>query len=464
MRKAFVIFLSLWVVFLGRGFAQAQESTLLTLEEALARVEYHADYQAWLASLEQVEATIQSIADKHSVGLDLSGNLLKYTYNFEQDNSQLSSGGSLSLSKSNLMGSTLSGSISPSFRLSDGELNTSWSIGLQQTIWPAPRLSSDQISLSLAEQRLDVLVKQGEYVTAQARSKIEELYRLAQLAQARLVFAETSLDQAHSALAMTTQKVELGEASEADLINANLGILRGERDLESSSKSALSAMESLLAAIELEGTYALESLELHAPPRSGGGISLPLSLAEPQRHPLVLGYEADLVAAELELEAAQELKKPQAGLSLSLTESPLSQTGGGLRFEATVSLGYRLLDHGQRSKTLDGKTDSLESAEKAYADALEQVRTSLEEGLAELNRLAREEEIARLNLRKLELEWETIQIQRDLGMLEPSSLRSAEMALYQGQLDLWEASYRYDLAKRRIEQGIVGDLPGGMSR
>lgn len=465
MKKGLLIFV-VFSIFVGVGCLTAADASLptLTLEEALARVESHSDYQTWLANLDEVEDTLQSIADKHSLALDLSGNLLRYTYNFDQESSQLSTGGGISLSKSSLSGTSLSGNISPTYSFKDGELRTTWSLGVEQTLWPAPRYSSDQLTLSVAKGQHDLLQRQREYMVAGARLKIEDLYRTAQLAQMRVAFAETSLENAQTSLTVTKQKVKLGEASEADLISSELSILLAERELESSLSNAQTALDNLLSALDLEGDYQLASLEIELPPTTEIEVDVEGLIAELVNHPLVLASKLELDKAELELKAAQESSKPQANLSINLSESPTTQQGGGLSFQAMVSVGYPLLDRNQRNRTLETRAESLDKAEESYQDVLENVRTLIEEAALDLSKLARDEEIARLTLRRAELEWEAVQRQFELGIIEGNLLTNAQMELLRAKLDYWEACHRHSLAKRRLSLGIVGDLPGGMAR
>ncbi|NMB01911.1 MAG: TolC family protein [Firmicutes bacterium] len=462
--KKFVLVLVVLCFVVGLGTTASAESLLLTLDEALARVEFHSDYQAWLANLENVEDTIQSVIDKHSLGLDLTSNLLRYTHNFDSETSQLSTGGSLSLSKSSLKGTTLTGSISPSVKLDELDLSTTWSIALEQTLWPSPSLSGDRITLTTAEQNQAVLQAQREYLVENTKLKIEDLYRTAQLAQARLALARTSLDNAQANLVVIVQKAELGEASEADLISGQLSVLRSERELESSLMAAQTALDNLLTALDLTGDYRLAPLEVSNPPAGEGDLDVAGLLGNLENHPLVLPYRSELEKARLELQAANSESKPAANLTLRLEDSPTNQTGGGLRFQATVSIGYPLLDRNQRVRTLEERIDAVENAEESHQTALHNIQTALEDGVSELSKLARDREIARLSVRQAQLEMEAAQTQFDLGIIDQSILTSAEMGLLQAELDYWEASHRYDLAKRRLSQGIVGDLSGGMPR
>ena len=111
----------------------------------------------------------------------------------------------------------------------------------------------------------------------------------------------------------------------------------------------------------------------------------------------------------------------------------------------------------QRTRELTGEVAS-------RTQALAVARSELEAAQAELARLARDEEIARLNFRQAQLEWEAAEKQYELGTLEEGALNQVRLALRQAQLDYWEACHRHDLAKRRLSQGIAGDLLGGMSR
>lgn len=444
--------------------ALAAQPELLTLEAALARAEWHSDYRAWLKSLEAVEDTLEGIQDRYRLGMELSGSLLRLSHNFSRDSTRLDTAGGLSFSKSTAQGTTFSGSLNPSFNWQSQEMSASWSLSLQQTIWPSPRLSSDGINRVVAEVSKTALEKQRDYVLAGARFKIEELYRSAQLAQARVVLAEAGWRTAQENLQLVTAKVERGEAGELDLISGQLAVLRSERELESAQLAAARALENLLAAVDLAGPYDLEPLEASSLPHSGIEPDLAALLADLEEHPLLLSYQAELERARLELAAAEEAKKPEASLTIRLENAPETATQGGLSIQAAVSIGYPLLDRNQRAKTTQSRKEGLEDVERSYAQALADLRQALEAAQAELARLARDEEIARLNFRQAQLEWEAAEKQYELGTLEEGALNQVRLALRQAQLDYWDACHRHDLAKRRLSQGIGGDLLGGMSR
>jgi outer membrane protein TolC len=433
---------------------------VLTLEDVLARVEYHSDYKAWESSLESSTATLQSLLDKHGLALELSGNLLTYSYNLDTESSRLSTGAGLSLSKTNRWGTSVQGRLTPTWDLSKGSAQTSWSLELTQTLWPLPQQGSDQLTLQAAYQTQGVLHRQRDYVVANAQLKIERLYRAAQLAEARVALAEARLGEAIRSLSVLEQKQAMGEAGEADLISGELSVLRAERELEALIASAAAAKANLLKAVDLAGDYQLAPLDLEELPESSGEIDVDALISQAHQHPLVLQYEVELDRAERELEASLAAGKPQASLRVSLGERTAQGGQGGTTFEAAVTIGYPLLDRNQRENTIKALTDSQEKAEDSYASAVENVVSLIKDGAEEIKSLERDERIAFLTLRQAELEWELAQRQYAAGMIESTTLQSAELRLKQAQLDYYESLWNCAWAKRALNLGLVGDLTG----
>ena len=464
MKRIWVLALTLCVLLGISRIATAHESpVILTLDEALARVEYHSDYQAWESNWENSSKSIQAILDKHSLALDISGDLFTYRYEFERDESDFSTGPALSLSKSNLWGTNLSGSFSPKWNLSDGSVRSGWSLGLTQTLWPAPWFNSDQIALQTAYDTQAVLLKQRVYVVENTRFKIEKLYRTAQIAEARVSLAEAGLAAALRSQQVVEEKLGMGEAGEIDLINSQLNVLRAERDLESGQAAADAAKENLLQAVDLSGEFQLTSLDIGYLPEEEEDVDLEALLAKLHDHPLVLQHQVELKKAELELEAGQAASKPEASLSIILqdsSQSGLSGQGAGPSFVASVSIGYPILDKNQWSSTLETLSDNLEKARSAYEQALEQVERLFRETAQEVAGLARDVQIASLTLRQAELEWQAAQLQYEAGLIDHSSLVNAEVRLKQAELDYYESMFNYSWTKRRLNRGLVGELSG----
>ncbi|MGI6149965.1 MAG: TolC family protein [Limnochordia bacterium] len=445
----------------GAAAASPAAASTLTLAEALDRAVYHSDYQAWQANFASTADAVQSILDKHSLGLDLSGTLLSYTYDLDSATARISSGAGLSLSKSNLWGTTLQGRITPTWNISNRSTNTSWSLELTQTLWPSPKYGADQIALQTVHSKQAALLKQEEYVLANARMKIERLYRAAQIAEARAQLALERLAAAQQNLSVVEQKRAIGEASEVDLISGELNVLRAERDLETTQASAAAAKEDLLRAVELAGDYELVPLVLDDLPGDLPEINIDELLANVHGHPLVLQYEVELTRAGRELEAGQAAGRAQASFRLALEEkTPSGGQQGGTTFLAAVTIGYPLLDRNQRADTLASLADSLENAEEAYENAVENVVNLILETEAEVKRLERDKQIAWLSLRQAELEWEAARLQHGAGIIDDSALHSAELRLRQAQLDHYESAYNCAWAKLRLSLGLVGDLSG----
>lgn|GEM_PF-868901 len=434
-------------------------ASVLTLDDALARVEYHSDYQAWQENLDGTIDAREGILDKHALTLDVSGTLLAYSYTLDTDSSKLSSAAGLSLSKSTIWGTSLQGRVTPSVNLREGSLNTTWSLELNQTIWPRPQYGADQIALEVNQLTRDTLIQQRDYVVANAQFKIERLYRAAQLAEARLALSEERLEAARQNLAVLERKRALGEAGEMDMISGELSVLRAERELETSRANAATAKRSLLEAISLDGDYQLAPLDPSLLPEDGEEVNVERLLAAVHQHPLVLAYQVDLAKAERELESTTAAGKPQASFRMSLAERTTQESQGTV-FEAAVTIGYPLLDGNQREKTLRNLADARDKAQESYEDAVENVKKLIADAAAELDSLARDRQIAWLALRQAELEWQAAQIQYHSGVIDGTSLQNAELQLKQAQLDYFESAHNYDWARRRLSLGIVGDLPG----
>lgn len=434
-----------------------QHPPVLTLADALARVEYHADYTAWQASLEGTEQTVQSILEKHSLGLDLGGNM-SYIYNMDTENSKIRSGITLSLSKSNLWGTSLEGQISPTWISSEESVKTGWSLVLNQTLWPWPVYREEHMSLETARKTAAVLRAQEDYVLANARLKIERLYRTAQLAEARVALAEERLAEARRSFQVLKEKQVLGEANELTLISGELNVLRAERELEASAASASAAKAALFEAVALAGDYQLEPLHLQAVSHPEVDIDLAGILADVHNHPIVLPYELELAKASRELEAAAAAGKPQASFTMSLGDRSDNQQG--TTFTASVTIGYPLLDRNQQENKLKTLTENVENAREAYERAVENVISLIQDAEAEVKTFERDTQIAYLTLRQAELEWEAAKLQHSAGIIDEASLNSAKLRLKQAQLDYYESAFNCAWAKRRLSLGIVGDITG----
>lgn len=452
-----IIFLTLCLLITVTSLGSlSYAKNIFTLEDALSRVSYHSDVEAWSDSITNVDKTIKSITDKHGISLDVGGNILSYSYDVKGETHGVSTGQTLSISKSNLNGTTLGANYSPKWSYSTdpktgSATSSTWGLSLSQTIWPSPKLSSDQISLSIAAKHKNALQSQSDYILANARFKIEELYHKAQLAQEKVQFSQQNLHNAEKALEIIIRKKAMGEAGEFELIGAEIAVLRGKRELEVSLKASETARISLFDAIDLEGDFVLEPLNFYETPKSNVDIDFSELTSNLANHPLVQHYKVDLEKANLDLRATMAAEKPRADLSINFTNNKT--------FVASVNIGHSILDKNQQATTLESREEALENLEKAYEKAIEKLRDQVKDAEEDLQKLEQDLEISNLTVRQATLEKRAAEERYAKGMIEQTALEGAETKLRQAQLDFYELSFIYDLTLRRLSMGILGDLP-----
>lgn len=459
MRKLFIPM----VVFVGFLFSsltgQAQE--YFTLAMALDRVEYHSDYQSWLNSTETTRKSIKTILDKQQPRIELDSGqsgIVSYNYNIDKEHSSFMVSPSLSISKTSLHGTSLTTSVTPSKTLQKGtDWRVGWLVSLRQTIWPSPSLSADRIALSNSDKSLVMLESLEEYVIQSALFKIEELYRSAQLIEARVNFAEKNLQAERHGLQVTLEKVAIGEAGDAELITSKLGVLRSEKELELAKANAKNAVRRLQDAIGLEESITLSPLELESLAAYNiheiSSANLAIYVEE---HPLIIPLLVDIEKAKLDLLAAEEALKPGASFSFSFSENQSNER----QLRANFNISYPVLDGGQKNETIQNRTEALDSLSETYEKSIEDLLETKQDLLNNLDSLAREMEINELTALKSNLEFEAALHQYSLGVIDARTLERHEIQLRQAELNYWDSIYQYDLAVRRLNSGILGDLVG----
>lgn len=452
--RALLLILSLLLIIFNFA-AVASQVEILTLEDALNRINYHSDVKAWEDNLKSLDKTLQGLDDKQKIGLNVSGNILSYSYDLDNENHSLSTGQGISISKANLSGTNLSASFSPSWSYKlgsqeDASTNLTWSFSLNQKLWPPAKLNSDQISLTITQQNIDILEKQKDYVLTNAKFKIQELYHAAQLGQEKIQFAQANLANAERTLQMALEKQELGESSETEIISAEIGVLRAERELEASLNSAENAKEKLLDSLELDGNFALEKIDINGIQRRNLALNLDGLKSEIEVHPLIQHYSVELAEANLDLNATLAAEKPSADLAISIDNKKT--------FSAYINVGHAIFDKNQRVTTRESREENLEKLEKSYEEALENLLDKIEEANESLKKLERDLAISKLTLRQAELELDVAKERFAKGIIDQTSIDNAKLALKQAQLDYYEIYFTYDLTLERLNQGILGDL------
>lgn len=451
------LFLTLSLLLITSSFAVASPKTeIFTLEDALNRVNYHSDVEAWKDNLESTEKVLQGFNNKQMIGLNVGGRILSNNYNLDNEYHSFSTSQTLSISKSNLSGTNLNANFTPNWSYNTdpekgSSISSSWSLSLDQTLWPPAKLNSDQISLTIAEQNKSMLERQKNYVLENAKFKIEELYHTAQLGEEKVLFAQESLANAKDILEIAIKKRELDEASESEIVSAQIGVLRAERELEASLKTAKNAKENLITSLDLDGDFELEKIELKDIQRREINLNLNELTKSIETHPLVQHYLVDLRQANLELEATIAAEKPKADLGISFDDKKV--------FTAYVTIGHAILDKNQRVTTRESREKSLEDLEEVYKKALEKLVEQIEEADENIQRLERDLEISTLTLRQAQLELDVAKERFEKGIIDQTTLDGAQTKLRQANLDYYEVYFTYDLTMRRLSLGILGDLP-----
>lgn len=455
MRRIFLVLVLVSLLSFGHN-VYAQD--YFSLNMALEQVESHVDYQNWLKSVNTTEASITAIRDKQKPQLELGGQAVSLMYNLDRQTSTVNVAPSFSFSQRALSGTVLNASLSPSKELATNkDWIVKWSLSLNQTIWPSPKLSADRLNLQNGQSTLAMLEAQRDYILQNARLKIEELYRQAQLVEARVRFSEQNLRVEQTAYQVTLEKVAIGEASDADLITGRLGVLRAEKELEQALANAQNAKKRLVDALEYAEPMSLQPLELDLILNKMYSVVPEEFQLVLEEHPLLLQRLEDIKKAERDRLAAMEVLRPGASLTLSLGEA---QNSTDLQFRASVTISYSLLDGNQKKETVDGRTETLESAVLAYEKELAALEQSVQDAYRNLASLARDLEIAELTLAKADLELQAAQKQFVLGTIDLRALERQELQFNQAQLNHLELSFQYDLTVRRLKGGILGDLTG----
>src|SRR5690554_5585504 len=151
-------------VMLASAPVLANGGEVLTLDQALERVEYHPTFQEWLETRESMADSQQAVFNRQAVQVTVAGGtddvLLDYTLDGDNRTSQVRANPTLSVFKNNLTGTVVGGNLSTT-----GTWNSSsglswnpmwWEVYARQVVWPSPRLGSDRIALQNIQRNLGI--------------------------------------------------------------------------------------------------------------------------------------------------------------------------------------------------------------------------------------------------------------------------------------------------------------------
>lgn len=453
MRYLIITLIVLGVIFTHPGLLDAQE--VLTLTEAKSLAFKHNMVVTWQNEIQSTERSLEQLLAGEEWSLTVGDSrVIRYTYPLEDGEPSWSIAPQASLSKSNLKGFSLTANLTPQYN-SQSEWDVTWSVRASQQIFPTPDLSSTNVNLRVLEQELSVQQAQQDVLYHLVELEIEELYRQAQFSAAQAELAALSYKLEEGEHQKVLQRKRLGEAGELDLINSELALLNAQQELDGANRRKQQAYTTLAQAIELG------SIDFELEPLVGSDFVVSdyrlakaelVELAKSQNMGIAQAL-ADVKRRELELAQAQDGLRPDVNLNVEIADS--DRSGSPKNLVAYVGLEYPLLDGNQRRQTVLDKEEALEDAIKAYHEEQEDLRQQVNDRLDEVKSREKDLEIARLSLRKAELELEVLKQQHDQGLIDEARIIRQQATLEQATLNYWETLLEYDFLVRRLSQGII---------
>jgi outer membrane protein TolC len=329
------------------------------------------------------------------------------------------------------------------------------SVGVSQSVFDGStwaRISSashnrDADALSLESTRRDIVF-----------STQQSYYNLLKAVALRGVASE-ALDLAREQLRKTQSLFDLGSASKADLLTAQVQVGQAELSLITAQQSAETSRAALCYTIGIDVTTDLEAVD---PPEFGEPIDtesydLDAALA---RRPDVQAAEESLVAARRSLLADKAARWPDLSASLSYSRS--EGTFGDLfdnlsdnhNRSASLSLSIPIFNGLATKAGIDAGKAQLRIAELSVRDA----RLSAQYDI-EVARLAVTEQVQRVTVSENALAQadEDLKVTEERYRLRAASmleLIDARVAYSQARADLVEARYDSEIAKRQFRLAL----------
>lgn len=431
--------LPVWPIDAG---AEPEAVQVLTLPAVLAKAAaFHPDILKALENLAAAERDLEAQQAAYAPRVSLSGSpggLVLRQGEVRRGNPSLS----ISASQSTPVG--LNGSASVSLRLEDEWQVTvpSWSVSLTYPLFRSPELNSSNMAIRQAQISLEVAKRNLARTEATALVQTVQLYHAAYRSAVRLAEAWDSLAEAEAEAEAVRRRVEMGMASEVELLTAEAELRRQQLSAVQAERGFGQQMTTLLETVGLsgaEGPFVLAGwLELDTPPDA----FLPPQWRELAREFDVALWQRAMAVetAQLQLQAEMERQGVESNVSVGVREGQETQNSPPTTsWSLEVSFSYPLADGGARRRSLEERTRSLEEAEAAYAEemkAFERRILELENALhdARLNL-----EIARLTYERTRLEFAGAEAAYASGMSSPQTYRQAQRTLARAYDDLQAA-------------------------
>lgn len=323
--------------------------------------------------------------------------------------------------------------------------NLRGSVGLNYPLFRSAELDADALALRQAAAALALGERELEQTADEVRADVLAALHADELAAMRLALAEEAYAEAEKAWEEARHKVDLGIASQMELLGAQIEWLRAEQEIVTARRSRQARRDQLLELLGLpeeEEEYVFESVFdwtglPEAPPLEEAVA------AAVARDTGLMQREEAAVVAELQLE--EERRRPRFDSTLSASYDNTTEGNRDTGWTIGVSFTYPILDGGQRQRALASREEALERALEAVDDAEAAVRRQVEEAYVQLQDARRDEEIARLELTRAGLELELLRRQAELPVATAGdqAVRQGERALLRADLAWREAVQRY---------------------
>ena len=423
---------------------------------------YHPQVRAALRELESLERTLAQREAAYKPTLTLRGEGPGVRWAPGGDTEAFALGVGLSAGLKLPSGLQLNASINSSQREAGTEDPDS---GLRTTVsvsYPLRRsaeLDADALALREAAVARDAGRRRVEIARQQARLETLSALREVEAAEALLRLARGAYEEALANHSVVVQQAEIGAATEAQLLAAQLDVLRAEQELMAAERTYQARRSSLLRLLGLT-----EDGVGYRFPSAWDWLAMPDSGAEDEIMAQAVAASVDVwerqqAVETTALQLAAERERSGLETSLQLSYSASSGQGSQPGWRVGLQASYPLLDGGQRRLNLEAREAAYAQAQEALASAVEQVQDQVADLLFQLEDARRQVEIARLELTRAQLEWTSAQRRLELPVpaATEADVAAARRAVERAEIAWREAVWTYQARWMEL-QILQGDV------
>ncbi len=430
--------------------AQASESNVLTLEEAVERALVHAPgVVSAQRSLERGSLNLESaeIAFKPRASASASGVAGEGGTGVRAG---LSGSGTLAPGATWSVSATHASRTGPVGGQDFSPQPLSASLSVNVRLWPPGRDADNWRTLD---------ARQFELATAEARLAQAERSAVVEVVQTygRLVAARSRLAMALEALEISRRDLERqkdrrarGMASELDVLRAEIALLEQEGTI-SSRRQSVDALTATFAQLVGLSPAAVEQSELESIRLDVGAWQPPDQDAAIERATEVsLSVRAQVRALEAAEESLDVLRR-QGGPTISLGGTVNARTDDDIGWTVRIDGSYDLFDSGARANRLASAERDAADAKRALDEALEAVRSDVAAAYREIANSERAVAIAAATLQLREFELEIGREQAARGLISEEALHRIERDARSARYDLEDAQLAHYVALMNLK-------------